>query len=136
MKSAQEIPKSPKQERLSVSCVTLGPECVNIKFRAKKSRCVIVELLSHHDDEEVEHTHPAQLALDQGHQVLEGTGRTSRVRHQSADQYNANLTTVSLLYFHLVLNVAFLSSQVLYAIYSKLLPVVLWTPCAGLGACP
>lgn len=28
--------------------------------------------LSYHDNEEVKHAHPAQFALNQGHQVLEG----------------------------------------------------------------
>lgn len=37
---------------------------------------------SYHDDEEVEHTHPAQLALNQGHQILEDDGDI-QVKYQS-----------------------------------------------------
>lgn len=35
-------------------------------------------LLPYHDDEEVKHVHPAQLALDQRHQVLESVGDTDQ----------------------------------------------------------
>ncbi len=38
---------------------------------------------SYHDDEEVEHTHPAQLALNQGHQVLEHDGNINKANCQS-----------------------------------------------------
>lgn len=40
-------------------------------------RAVKALLLSYHDDEEVKNMHPAQLALDQGHQILDNDGGTN-----------------------------------------------------------
>lgn len=37
-------------------------------------------LLSYHDDEEVKNIHPAQLALDQGHQILDNNGDINHVK--------------------------------------------------------
>ncbi len=46
----------------------------------------------YHDDEEVEHTYPAQPALDQGHQVLEDDRDINSVNCQSVG-VTAVLTT-------------------------------------------
>lgn len=45
---------------------------------------------SYHDDEEVKDTHPAQLALNQGHQVLEDNEVYVRSHNLLVGQDNAN----------------------------------------------
>lgn len=65
------------------------PRCTEAKAALRFLKVAVFfksNVLSYHDDEEVKHIHPAQLALDQRHQILGSDGDMSQgQRLQAAD---------------------------------------------------